>query len=151
LLDFGTLDALVDVADLRTCELLVKYKKTVLNAVLEVDTSIGAYAAQQDRLSNLDEALTASHRAVSLATQRYDRGLTDFLNVIDAERQEYDLELQYVLSQKAAAEQFIALYKALGGGWEQYQSFPPIRKPLPAVLAAFERLLDSDETKKCER
>jgi outer membrane protein TolC len=123
----------------------------VLNAVLEVDTSIGAYAAQQDRLSNLDEALTASHRAVSLATQRYDRGLTDFLNVIDAERQEYDLELQYVLSQKAAAEQFIALYKALGGGWEQYQSFPPIRKPLPAVLAAFERLLDSDETKKCER
>ncbi len=150
LLDFGTLDALVDIADLRTCELLIRYKRTVLNAFLEVDTSIGSYAAQQDRLRNLDEALTASQLAVSLATQRYDRGLTDFLNVIDAERQEFDLESQYVLSQKAAAEQFIALYKALGGGWEQYQSFPPIRKPRPAVLAAFERLLEPDETKKCE-
>lgn len=150
LLDFGTLDSLVGVADLHTRELLVKYKQTVLNAVLEVDTSIGAYAGQQDRLRNLDEALTSSHRAVSLANQRYDRGLTDFLNVIDAERQEFDLELQYVLSQKEAAEQFVALYKALGGGWEQYQSFPPIRKPLPAVLATFERLLEPDETKKCE-
>jgi NodT family efflux transporter outer membrane factor (OMF) lipoprotein len=150
LLDFGTVDSLVDIADLHTCELLMRYKRTVLNAVQEVDTSVGAYAAQQERLHSLEEALTASQRVMSLATQRYERGLTDFLNVIDAERQEYDLEEQYVTSLREAADQFIALYKALGSGWEQYQSFPPIRKPLPAVLAAFERLLNPDETKKCE-
>lgn len=150
LLDFGALDALVEIADLRTCEALLLYKKTVLNAVSDVDTSIGSYAAQQERLRSLGEALTASQLAVSLATQRYDRGLTDALNVVDAERQEYDLEAQYVLSQKEEADQFIALYKALGGGWEQYQSFPPVRTPLPAVLAAFKRLTEPDETKKCE-
>ena len=148
LLDFGTLDALVDIADLRSRELFVSYKQTVLNAVREVDSSISAYTGQQDRLRNLGEALTASQRALSLATQRYDRGLTDSLNVIDAERQEYELEQQYVLTQTTAAEQFIALYKALGGGWEQYQSFPLIRQPQPAVLAAFERLLSSDNSRK---
>ncbi|MDR3425701.1 MAG: efflux transporter outer membrane subunit [Alphaproteobacteria bacterium] len=145
LLDFGALDALVDVADLREKEFLANYKQTILGAVREVDTSISAYAGQQDRLRNLSKALTASQRAVSLATQRYDRGLTDSLNVVDAERQDYALENEYVLSQQAAAEQFIALYKALGGGWEQYQSFPPIRRPQPAILAAFTRLLKGEE------
>jgi NodT family efflux transporter outer membrane factor (OMF) lipoprotein len=145
LLDFGTLDALVDIADLRAKESLAQYKQTVLNAVREVDTSLGSYAAEQDRLRNLGKALAASQRAVNLAVQRYDRGLTDSLNVIDAERQEYALEDDYVVAQQISAEQFVGLYKALGGGWEQYQSFPPIHQPLPAVLAAFARLLSSDE------
>jgi NodT family efflux transporter outer membrane factor (OMF) lipoprotein len=147
LLDFGTLDALVNVADLRTREMLDNYKQTVLNAVEEVDTSISSYESQQDRLRNLTTALTASQRAVSLSTERFDRGLTDSLNVIDAERQEFELEDQYVIAQRTAAEQFIALYKALGGGWEDYQSFPPIRRPQPAIIAAFTRLLSSDVTK----
>jgi NodT family efflux transporter outer membrane factor (OMF) lipoprotein len=69
LLDFGTLDALVNVADLRTRELLINYKRTVLSAVQEVDNAISAYAAQQDRLRNLGDALTASQRAVSLASK----------------------------------------------------------------------------------
>ncbi len=148
LLDFGTLDALVNLADLRTHELLINYKQTVLRAVQEVDSAMSGYAAQQDRLRNLGEALAASQRAVSLASQRYDRGLTDFLNVVDAERQQYDLEEQYAAAQVAVGEQFVALYKGLGGGWEQYQSFPPIRQPQPAIVAAFRRLLNPDDPLK---
>jgi outer membrane protein TolC len=78
---------------------------------------------------------------VSLATERFDRGLTDSLNVIDAQRQEYEIELQYVSAQESAASQFVTLYKSLGGGCEDYQVFPPIRPPLPAVAAAFRSLL----------
>lgn len=63
---------------------------------------------------------------MELARERYDRGLTDFLNVLDAERQEYDLKDQYAAEQQAVAMQFIALYKALGGGWELYQTLPAI-------------------------
>ena len=59
LLDFGKLDAVVEKADYRTRELLAGYKQTVLNAVREVDTAIDIYAAQQDRLRHLAEALTA--------------------------------------------------------------------------------------------
>lgn len=148
LLDFGTLDALVNVADLRTHESLINYKQTVLRAVQEVNSAMSGYSAQQDRLRNLGEALAASQRAVSLASQRYDRGLTDFLNVVDAERQQYDLEQQYATAQVAVGEQFVALYKGLGGGWEQYQSIPPIRQPQPAIVAAFRRLLNPEDPLK---
>ena len=114
----------------------------------EVDTATNNYAAQQDRLRNLGEALTASQRALSLASQRYDRGLTDFLNVVDAEREQYDIEEQYATAQVAVGEQFVALCKGLGGGWEQYQSIPPIRQPQPAVIAAFRRLLQPGDPLK---
>lgn len=135
LLDFGTLDAVVQVQDLRTQELLYNYRRTVLQAVEEVDNAISNYTAERDRLDQLGIALQASRRAVDLATQRYQRGLTDFLNVLDAQRQLYDLQDQAAVAQEAVLVQFIALYKALGGGWENYQRIPDIRRPLPAVLA----------------
>jgi NodT family efflux transporter outer membrane factor (OMF) lipoprotein len=141
LLDFGRLDAIVEKADFRARELLFNYKQTVLSAVRDVDTAAAAYAAQQDRLHHLDDAVTAAKRAVTLAQQRFDRGVTDSLNVIDAQRQEYILEQEYVSAQANAAEQFVALYRSLGGGWEDYQSLPPIPAPLPAIAAAFKRLL----------
>jgi NodT family efflux transporter outer membrane factor (OMF) lipoprotein len=144
LLDFGRLDAAVERADFRARELLFNYKQTVLNAVREVDTAIDAYTAQQVRLRHLAGALTAARKAVSLATERFDRGLTDSLNVIDAQRQEYEIEQQYVLAQENAAGQLVTLYKSVGSGWEDYQVFPPIPPPLPAVAAAFKRLLLRD-------
>jgi len=140
LLDFGALDAQVEIARLRTRAQLVNYKRTIQNAVKEVDTTWDGYAAQQDRLARLGEALVASQRAVSLANERYTRGLTDFLNVVDAERQEYDIEEQYSDAQVAVAEQFIALYRALGGGWEKYQALPPVHVPQPAIIAMFHRV-----------
>jgi NodT family efflux transporter outer membrane factor (OMF) lipoprotein len=141
LLDFGRLDAVVEKADFRTRELLFNYKQTVLNAVREVDTAVEAYAAQQNSLRHLSDALVAARHAVSLAQQRFDRGLTDSLNVIDAQRQEFAIEQQYVVALQSAAEQFVMLYKSLGGGWEDYQAFAPIPPPLPAIAAAFKRLL----------
>jgi NodT family efflux transporter outer membrane factor (OMF) lipoprotein len=140
LLDFGRLDAIVQKADFRSRELLFNYKQTVLNAVREVDTAVDAYAAQQDRLRHLGDALTAARRAVTLATERFDRGLTDSLNVIDAQRQEYEIEQQYVAAQESAAAQLVTLFKSLGSGWEDYQVFPPIPPPLPAIAAAFKAL-----------
>ena len=147
-LDFGALDALVSIADLQAHERLVAYRKTVIDAVQDADTAIASFEAQEQRLTSLTEAITASGRAVDLARQRYDRGLTDFLNVVDAERQQYDLEDQYTASQQSAADAFIYLYKALGGGWEPYQQVPGIHRPEPAVMATFHRLLVSDDPQK---
>ena len=141
LLDFGQLDAQVEIADLHTRALLVNYRKTIQGAVREVDTNMGLYTAEQLSLGKLETALVASQRAVTLANERYERGLTDFLNVVDAERQEYDIEEQYTGAQVAAAEEFIELFRSLGGGWENYQSLPPIHRPLPAVIAMFQRVL----------
>jgi NodT family efflux transporter outer membrane factor (OMF) lipoprotein len=109
LLDFGALDAQVNIADLEAHLRLVNYRRTIINAVQEVDTALDAYTAQQDRLKNLGEAMIAGQRAVDLSTERYNRGLTDFLNVIDAERQFYDLQEQYAATQVSQGEQFVQL------------------------------------------
>jgi NodT family efflux transporter outer membrane factor (OMF) lipoprotein len=148
LLDFGAIDALIDIQELRTHEALVYYKKTILDAVQEVDDAISVYASQQDRLRNLANALNASQRAVTLANQRYDRGLTDYLNVLDAERQLYELQDQYAVAQETVVVQFIALYKGLGGGWENYQAIPTIRKPQPAIIATFQRVASPEDPEK---
>jgi len=148
LLDFGLLDSQVETADLQTRALLVNYKRTIQNAVKDVDTAWSAYAAQQVRLGRLGEALVASQRAVTLATERYERGLTDFLNVIDAQRQNYDIEEQYTDAQVGVAEEFVALYRSFGGGWEDYQSLPPAHIPEPAIIAAFHRVLAHNDPLK---
>jgi NodT family efflux transporter outer membrane factor (OMF) lipoprotein len=146
ILDFGTLDAMVGIADLRARGFLLNYKQMILRAVEQVDTTMTHYAAQQDRLGNLDNALAASLGAVTLASERYERGLTDFLNVLDAQRAEFELEKEYVIAQEAAAHHLVNLFKALGGGWEDHQSLPPIRQPQPAVVAAFRELLKPKES-----
>jgi NodT family efflux transporter outer membrane factor (OMF) lipoprotein len=148
LLDFGALDALVTVADLQAHERFIAYRKTVIDAVQDADTAIARFEAQEQRLDSLAVALTASERAVDLARQRYDRGLTDFLNVVDAERQQYNLEDQYTACRQSVADALIYLYLALGGGWEPYQNVPAIRRPEPAVIATFHRLVVSDDPQK---
>jgi outer membrane protein TolC len=140
-LDFGTLDAIAGIAELHAHEVLIGYKQTILTAVQQVDDAVASYSAEQDRLKNLDRALTAARQATKLATDRYNRGLTDYLNVLDAQRQEFDLDEQYVSAQQTAAEELITLYKALGGGWELHQFIPPIRQPQAAIIAATRRLL----------
>ena len=140
LLDFGRLDALIDIQELQAHELFVNYKKTILFAVEEVDEAIKQYRAQQQRLRELSVALEQSKRAVALATQRYEQGLTDFLNVLDAERQEFTIEDQNAIAQEAVVMQYIALYKALGGGWELYDELPPLKEAQPALVATIRRL-----------
>ena len=141
ILDFGALDAQIEIADLRTKGLLAAYKQAIITAVREVDDAESSYRGQQQRLANLDRALQAAQQATQLATQRYDRGLTDFLNVVDAERQQFDIEQRHVEARQAAADALVALYKALGGGWPPNEAIPPLRTLQPAVIAATKYLL----------
>lgn len=83
---------------------------------------------------------------MDLATQRYERGVTDFLNVLDAQRQEDELNLQYAAARTSAAVDFVALYKALGGGWEMFDELPPEPVARPAIIAAFKQLRQRGES-----
>jgi len=148
LLDFGALDALIDIQDLRAHEALINYKKLIVSAVEEVDNAITAYSAGQNRLQDLTDALSDGQRAAKLANQRYNRGLTDFLNVTDAERQLYEIQDQYAVAQEDVVIQYIAIYKSLGGGWETYQKIPDIRKPQPAIVATIREIISTDDPQK---
>jgi NodT family efflux transporter outer membrane factor (OMF) lipoprotein len=136
LLDFGALDAQIESADLTTRERLAAYKLSILTAVQQVDDATASYRAQRESLRNLDRALTAARLSTQLATDRYKDGLTDYLNVLDAERQQFDLQLQYVSAQQIEADSLVGLYKALGGGWQPDAALPPLRPVQPAAIAA---------------
>jgi NodT family efflux transporter outer membrane factor (OMF) lipoprotein len=140
LLDFGRLDAAVDQAEYRTRELLADYRKTVIAAVEEVNTALIRYRSEVEAVQHLSKAVDASRRALDFHTGRYQQGISDFLNVLDAARQEYELEGQYAVARLAVAVAYIALYKALGGGWELFQEIPPIVSPEPALAASLRRL-----------
>jgi hypothetical protein len=60
--------------------------------------------------------------------------------VLDAERQQFTLEQQRAEIVRLAGDSFVALYKALGGGWPPDEVIPPVRRPDPAVVAAVKRL-----------
>jgi NodT family efflux transporter outer membrane factor (OMF) lipoprotein len=140
ILDFGALDAKIEIADYRAHELASAYKQSILIAIEQVDEANAAYQGYRQSLRSLDLALEAARQATKVATERYDRGLTDFLNVLDAERQQFALEQQRAEVVRLAGDSFVALYKALGGGWPPDEIIPPVRRPDPAVVAAVKRL-----------
>jgi NodT family efflux transporter outer membrane factor (OMF) lipoprotein len=140
ILDFGALDAKIEIADYRAHELASVYKASILTAVQQVDEANAAYQGFRQSLRSLDLALDAARQATKVATERYDRGLTDFLNVLDAERQQFTLEQQRAEVIRLAGDSFVALYKALGGGWPPNEVIPSVRRPDPAFVAAIKHL-----------
>jgi len=140
LLDFGRLDALINIQEMRTHEVLVRYKKTIIAAVEEVDQAIGQYRLDVQRVKALGAALEAFRHAVALTTERYKRGDTDFLALLDVQRRNYALAEQAAIAAEAAVLSYVAFYKALGGGWELYDELPPLPPVLPAVAAGVSRL-----------
>jgi NodT family efflux transporter outer membrane factor (OMF) lipoprotein len=117
LLDLGRVKARVDVAHAREDEAKAQYNATVLRAVEETETALVTYDRAHARLALLGEAVRASTRASELAQQRFDAGLTDFLQVLDAQRTLLDAENQLAQAHTAAATALVAVYKAIGGTW----------------------------------
>jgi NodT family efflux transporter outer membrane factor (OMF) lipoprotein len=135
LLDFGLADARVQQQDQATREQLVNYRRTILTAIEQVDNALTGYDADRARLDHLDRAVAAARRAYDLANQRYERGIIDYLNVLDAERELFALQDQRAVSENAAVTDFVDVCQSLGGGWEGFPPPPPLKAPLPAVLA----------------
>ena len=116
-LDLGRVRANVDVAHAHEDEAKAQYNATVLRAVEETETALVTYDRAHARLALLGEAVRASSRAWELAQQRFDAGLTDFLQVLDAQRTLLDAENQLAVAHTSAATALVAVYKATGGTW----------------------------------
>lgn len=96
---------------------LLQYEATILAALEDVENALVAYAQEQQRRQALVEATHAAQRAVTLARDAYASGLSDFLNVLEAERSVLSLQDQLAQSAGQVSANLIRLYKALGGGW----------------------------------
>jgi NodT family efflux transporter outer membrane factor (OMF) lipoprotein len=101
-----------------TDETYAAYQQSVLTALQEVETALIELDHEQLRRQALIDAVDADQRAVSLSTQLYTAGRTDFLNVLAAQRALYGSETALSRSNRLVVTDLVALYKALGGGWE---------------------------------
>jgi outer membrane protein TolC len=116
--DAGRIRANIEVQNALQEESLAAYQQTVLTALKDVETTLVDYAKEQEHRQSLSEAVAYNRKAVELARTLYVAGRTDFLNVLDAQRSLYVSEDALVRSTRSVASGLIALYKALGGGWE---------------------------------
>lgn len=117
LFDVGRVRQRVEVAQAGQDEAQATYNATVLRALEESEGSLVTYDRAHARLAILESAVRSSTRAADLAQQRFEAGLTDFLQVLDAERTLLDAENQLAQGHTAAATALVAVYKAVGGTW----------------------------------
>jgi outer membrane protein, multidrug efflux system len=116
-LNLGRVKANVDVSRAQESEAEAQYTQTVLGALAEVETALARYRTSRARLDRLEEAAAASERAADLARLRFSEGVTDFLQVLDAERTQLDAQDQSAQGRTDAATAYAGLVKAVGGGW----------------------------------
>lgn len=114
----GQIVATIEVRDAQEQQALISYRQAILNALEEVENALVAYTRERNRYEALTEAVVSNKRAVTLATQLYTSGLSDFLNVLDAQRNLFQTESEQAQSEAVTAVDLVALYKALGGGWQ---------------------------------
>ena len=107
--------ATIRVQDVRTKEAALDYERTVLSALQESENALAAYRADQDRRAQLSAAVAHSRDALSLARQRYESGVANFIVVLDAERTLQQNELSLAESVVSVSTDLVALYRALGG------------------------------------
>ena len=98
-------------------ESVLAYRKSVLTALQEVEDSMTAGRNERKRNNSLADAVAANRKAVDLSVKLYAAGQSDFLNVLNAQRSLLQSENELSQSRLALANDLIALYKALGGGW----------------------------------
>ena len=118
----GALRANVRIAKAQAGEAALQYRSTVLKALQDVDNALVSYRTDQDRREALTRTVEANRISLQLATDSYRKGLVSFITVLDAERQLAETRQQLAQSTVSVTTDLIAVYKALGGGWEAANS-----------------------------
>jgi multidrug efflux system outer membrane protein len=117
-LDLGRVRARLRAAGARAEGELAAYERTVLLALEETEDALVEFDRTLARREQLRSAAKAAEAAARLANDRYAGGVAEFLIVLDAQRTLLAIQGQLAQSETRAATSLVAIYKALGGGWE---------------------------------
>jgi NodT family efflux transporter outer membrane factor (OMF) lipoprotein len=120
ILSGGRIRANIRAQDARQAQAAHAYEQAVLVALREVADALVAHDRQRERQESLRTAVAANRRALRVSIQRYTSGLENFLSVLDAQRAVYAADDALVESERNGALSMIAVYKALGGGWQPH-------------------------------
>lgn len=126
LFQFGKNKRRVEIERANTEAALKQYENTTLLAFKEVeDALIGIQTLHQEIIAQ-EQRSVAAMNAEYLSNERYDKGQTSYLEVLESQRQSFDAQLAYSEIKRQLLNAYVALYKALGGGWlspEEEQAF----------------------------
>ena len=122
--DYGRLSNAVLVQDARFQQLYEQYQDALLRAAREVDDAAVGFARTGEQIVLLADAVAAAQRSLDIANIQYREGLTDFERVLDSQRVLFAQQDFLVSARGSLTQNLIALYKAMGGGWEQGRSRP---------------------------
>jgi len=113
--DLRRVRANIDATDARTDAAIAQYEQTVLNALSEVESALSEYTNELKRRDDLKRAAASAQRAIELARLRFEEGLDDYLDVLEAQRTLLTAEDQLAESRLQSSSRAIAAYRALGG------------------------------------
>ena len=114
----GRIRANIELQTAAQQELLAAYEGVVLQAFQDVEDALVGFSNDQAARAQLEDAVRANQRAAELARALYSQGLTDFLTVLIAEQALFTSQDTLAQSERDVALDLVALYKAVGGGWE---------------------------------
>ena len=122
--DHGRLTNTILVQDARFQQFHEQFQDAVLRAAREVDDAAIGFAKTGEQIVLLAQSVKAAQRSLDIANLQYREGLVDFQRVLDSQRVYFTQQELLVTSRGGLAQNLIALYKAMGGGWEQGRSRP---------------------------
>ena len=107
----------VEIEEERTKQALLNYEKTVLTAFREVEDALIEVETYGEQVVAVKRKLSAAQNAANLSRERYDKGVSSYLEVLDTERTLFDVELELSQLRQQYLNAYVKLYKSLGGGW----------------------------------
>jgi len=116
--NYGQISNNVRTQDARLQQLLVNYQNVVLGAAQEVEDSTAGFVRSQEQSRFLTKSVTAARRSVDLAVIQYRDGATDYTRVLNSQQSLIGQQDQSTVTRGDIAQNLVALYRALGGGWQ---------------------------------
>lgn len=116
--NWGRIRATIDSNEAERVNNQLAYKNAILMALKEVEDGLVSYTRELERKNALEESVRASQLALKLADERFQRGLSDFLNVLEAQRALFAAQSNLISSEARVSTALIAIYKAMGGDWK---------------------------------
>lgn len=132
--DHGRLENQVLVQDARFQQLHEQYQEAVLRAAREVDDAAVAWAHNRVQIGLLAESVVAARRSLDIATVQYREGLVDFQRVLESQKSLFSQQERLATNRGNVARSLVALYKAMGGGWESGRARPVVDEATRATM-----------------
>jgi len=131
LLNFGKNKRRVEIEIYRAEQAVLEYEKTVIIAFQEVEDALVEIETFKDEIKARQDHVNAAKNARNLSKERYDKGVTSFLELLESERQAFDAELRLSETTQQLFNGYAKLYKALGGGWISVDEMNNANNPAP--------------------